>query len=42
MNPEQSAATMAVAAENWGWLVLALVIGVIVGWIIRGRFERQS
>lgn len=42
MNPDQNAATMAIAADNWGWLVLALVVGVIAGWMIRGRFERQS
>lgn len=41
MNPEQNPATMAVAYDNWGWLVVALVIGVIIGWMARGRSEQN-
>lgn len=41
MNSEQNAATMAIAYDNWGWLVVALVIGVIVGWMARGRSEQK-
>ncbi|MDH3743030.1 MAG: hypothetical protein OER56_15685 [Hyphomicrobiales bacterium] len=40
MNSEQNATVMAVAYDNWGWLVVALVIGVIVGWMMRGRSEQ--
>ena len=41
MNEEQGASVMAVAYANWGWLALALAIGVVVGWIVRGRAEAQ-
>ena len=41
MNSEQNAATMAIAYDNWGWLVVAVVIGVIVGWMVRGRSEQK-
>ena len=40
MNSEQSAA-MAIAYDNWGWLIVALVIGVIIGWMVRGRSEQK-
>ncbi len=41
MDSEHGASVMAVAYDNWGWMVAALVIGVIVGWIFRGRYEQQ-
>lgn len=40
MNSEQNTAIMAVAFDHWGWLVVALAVGVIVGWMARGRSEQ--
>ena len=36
------AETWAVATGNWGWMAVAIVIGVIVGWIARSRYEQAS
>ena len=42
MNSDHNAAAMAIAYDNWGWLMVALVIGVIVGWMVRGRSEQKT
>ena len=40
MNTDQNIAALAVAYDNWGWLAAALVIGVVIGWMARGRSEQ--